>query len=76
MEHEERPDAFNIVRIAFYNKENFNYTLKIIMEECDALPVHRNEVSMAAATTNLKHEKICCFSNLLGTFLSKLNITF
>ena len=50
MAHEERVHVKNVVGIASYNKENFNFTIKKIREEWDALPANKKNVQMAAAT--------------------------
>ena len=50
MAQEERVHVRNIVGIASYNKENFNFTIKKIREEWDAVPMTTNNVHMATAT--------------------------
>ena len=50
MAQEERAHVRNIVGIASYNKENFNFTIKKIREEWDAVPMTTNNVHMATAT--------------------------
>ena len=50
MAHEERVHVRSIVGIASYNKESFNFTIKKIREEWDAIPMNKSNVQMAAAT--------------------------
>ena len=59
MAHEERVHVRNIVGIASYNKENFNFTIKKIREEWDATPMSKNNVQMAAATEPVTTDRIC-----------------
>ena len=59
MAHEERVHVKNVVGIASYNKENFNFTIKKIREEWDALPANKKNVQMAAATESATTDRIC-----------------
>ena len=59
MAHEERVHMKNVVGIASYNKENFNFTIKKIREEWDALPADKIEVQIAAAPESTTTDRIC-----------------
>ena len=59
MAQEERVHVRNIVGIASYNKENFNFTIKKIREEWDAVPMTKNNVHMATATESVTVSRIC-----------------
>ena len=59
MAHEERVHFRNIVSIASYNKESFNFTTKKIREEWDAIPMNKSNVQMAAATEPATTDRIC-----------------
>ena len=45
--------------IASYNKENFNFTIKKIREEWDAVPITKNNVHVATATESVTVSRIC-----------------
>ena len=49
----------DVVGIASYNKEDFNFKIKKIRKEWDALPADKNNVQMAAATESTKTDRIC-----------------
>ena len=53
MAQKERVHVRNIVGIASYNKESFNFTIKKIREEWDAVPMTKNNVHMATATESV-----------------------
>ena len=55
----ERVHVRNIVGIASYNKENFNFTINKIREEWDAVPMSKNNVHMASATESATASRIC-----------------
>ena len=59
MAQEERVHVRNTVGIASYNKENFNFTIKKIREERDAVPMTKNNVHMATATESATASRIC-----------------
>ena len=59
MAQEERVHDRNIVGIASYNKENFNFTIKKIREEWDAIPMNKSNVHMATATEPVTSNRIC-----------------
>ena len=45
MQYEDRVHVRNVVGIASYTKENFNFTIKKIKEEWEALPADRSEAT-------------------------------
>ena len=60
MTYKERVHVRNIVGIASYNKENFNFTTKKIKEECYALSADKNDAPVAASMTPTSTDRICC----------------
>ena len=59
MAQEERVHVRNIMGIASYNKETFNFTINKIREEWDAVPMSKNNVHMASATESATASRIC-----------------
>ena len=59
MAQEERVHVRNIVGIASYNKESFNFTINKIRQEWDAIPMTKNNVHMATATESATASRIC-----------------
>ena len=56
MAHEEHVHVKNVVGIASYNRENFNFMIKKI-KEWDALPADKNDIQIATESTTT--DRIC-----------------
>ena len=58
MTYEERVHVRNVVGIASYNREIFNFIIKKIKEARDALPTDRSEAPMAASMAPAPTDRI------------------
>ena len=57
--HEGRVHVKKVMGIASYDRKNFNFMIKKIKEEWDALLADKNDVPMAAATESATMDRIC-----------------